>query len=569
MRIRRAEVVLFAQMAAIVLPVAALSAIAWNLERQDRAAVIALARQNAQEQIPAALARVQQSVRNLAHSGTSATIREGTPLVAGDYSAVPAPGSESPAAVAALERMEKGAPGSATQQALAIVARYRGAETAAGTPVADLALLLALRRNRGPLPEALSGGVRRQVAEAPSFLSAELVRTANIPALTSEWERMEGEREEKRAILRQIAASLVAAQGPSFVRIPQGNRSWLALCDPAPDGWSLKFGLGGAESQPLSGVRIAMRIDQTAWDFGPAIASPVEIAAVEGLVDVPGNHRYRIVAQMAPGVLEKRTRFMQVLILFAGIAGLLGAAAIWTGYRRQMRLAELQSNFVSSVSHELRAPLAAVRLMAESLESGRVSENGKQRDYFRLIVQECRRLSTLVENALDVSRIQTGREVYRCEPVDVAALVRHSVALMQPCAAERQVELRLGELPPDGLGPSWDASAVEQALVNLLDNAIKHSPPGEAVEVTSELDQGRIRVWVADRGPGIPAGEQQRIFDLFYRHGSELRRETKGTGIGLYIARHVAEAHGGRVVLESEPGHGSRFALELPAERRV
>jgi signal transduction histidine kinase len=226
----------------------------------------------------------------------------------------------------------------------------------------------------------------------------------------------------------------------------------------------------------------------------------------------------------------------------------------------------MKSNFVSSVSHELRAPIAAVRLMAESLEQGRISGEAKQREYFRLIVQECRRLSTLVENVLDFFRIDQGRKRYVFEPVDLIALVRHTVALMQPCAAEGKVALILEEPPAQaaGLEPSWDHQAVEQSLVNLLDNAIKHSPPGAEVKVRMETAAGLVRLWVEDRGPGIPAEAQTRIFDLFYRHGSELRRETKGAGIGLNIVKHVAEAHGGRVVVESAVGEGSRFALELP-----
>jgi two-component system phosphate regulon sensor histidine kinase PhoR len=204
--------------------------------------------------------------------------------------------------------------------------------------------------------------------------------------------------------------------------------------------------------------------------------------------------------------------------------------------------------------------------MAESLDGGRIVEEDKRRDYYRLIAQECRRLSGLVENVLDLSRIGDGRKSYHFEPVDLAALLRQSVAIMEPCAAERQVTLRLAPNAAAGLQPCWDAAAVEQSLVNLLDNAIKHSPSGSTVEIGVEPEDGKIRVWVEDSGPGIPVPEQRRIFELFYRHGTELRRETKGVGIGLTIVRSVAEAHGGRVIVDSELGRGSRFSLELPIE---
>jgi signal transduction histidine kinase len=137
---------------------------------------------------------------------------------------------------------------------------------------------------------------------------------------------------------------------------------------------------------------------------------------------------------------------------------------------------------------------------------------------------------------------------------------------MEPCAAERQVTLRLAPDAAAGLQPCWDAASVEQSLVNLLDNAIKHSSAGSTVDVGVEQEDGKIRVWVEDSGPGIPVPEQRRIFEMFYRHGTELRRETKGIGIGLTIVRSVAEAHGGRVIVDSEVGRGSRFSLELPME---
>jgi signal transduction histidine kinase len=222
------------------------------------------------------------------------------------------------------------------------------------------------------------------------------------------------------------------------------------------------------------------------------------------------------------------------------------------------------------VSHELRAPIAAVQLMTESLEHGRITGAAKQRDYYHLIVQECRRLSVLVENVLDLSRIDRGSKQYRFEPVDVAALLRRTVALMEPIAREREVDIAMIEPEGDAAvqRPLWDDHAVEQTLVNLLDNAIKHSPAGSCVKAGIEIaNAGTIRVWVEDQGEGIPAEAQAEVFELFYRHGrhgTELRRETTGVGIGLSIVKHVAEAHGGRVLVASTVGQGSRFTLELP-----
>ena len=266
---------------------------------------------------------------------------------------------------------------------------------------------------------------------------------------------------------------------------------------------------------------------------------------------------------------RQRTMMFGGLILASALAAVAGLIAAYRAFRRQQELNELKSNFVSSVSHELRAPIASVRLMAENLEGGKVAGTAKQNEYFHFIVQECRRLSSLIENVLDFSRIEQGRKQYEFEPVNVAALVRQTVMLLEPYAAEKGVSLRMEGAT--ALELEADGQALQQALVNLIDNAVKHSPPGAAVTVGlagAEAAGTMARLWVADAGPGIPAAEHGKIFERFYRRGSELRRETQGVGIGLSIVKHIVEAHGGRVRVESAPGRGSRFTLELPADGR-
>jgi signal transduction histidine kinase len=268
------------------------------------------------------------------------------------------------------------------------------------------------------------------------------------------------------------------------------------------------------------------------------------------------------------------------LVAAAAFGALVGVFASWRAFQRQLRLNELKTNFVSSVSHELRAPIASVRLMAESLERGKVPEPAKQHEYFRFIVQECRRLSSLIENVLDFSRIEQGRKQYDLEPTDLVALAQQTVKLMETYAAERGVNLQL-QLPnainyqhPDYQLPA-DGKALQQALVNLIDNALKHSPKGGLVTVglepknagnilRSTLHAPRLLLWVEDHGEGIPLSEHERIFERFYRRGSELRRQTQGVGIGLSIVKHIIEAHGGKVLVRSSPGQGSRFTIELP-----
>lgn len=292
----------------------------------------------------------------------------------------------------------------------------------------------------------------------------------------------------------------------------------------------------------------------------------------------------------SPGALyareQARVFWLAALITAAAAAAGIGFLAAYRAFHRQLKLSELKSNFVSSVSHELRAPIASVRLMAENLEKGKINDNLKQREYFHFIRQECQRLSSLVENVLDFSRIEQGRKQYDFEPTDIVALTASTVKLMQTYAEEKRVRIEesLPETASIDSQPVLDGKAIQQALINLIDNAIKHSRQGDTIRVGLEYRPGlapslpqepgtdgggkssnNFVLWVEDHGEGIPAGEHARIFDRFYRVGSELRRETQGAGIGLSIVKHVVEAHGGRVLVRSELGMGSRFTIELPA----
>ena len=289
----------------------------------------------------------------------------------------------------------------------------------------------------------------------------------------------------------------------------------------------------------------------------------------------PGTLEPRLSARVYladPAALYARQRqrtwwFLAVVLAAATTAGV-GLVSAHRAFRRQQHLSELKSNFVSSVSHELRAPIASVRLLAESLDRGRITDETKRRDYFRLIGQECRRLSSLIENVLDFSRIDQGRRRYEFEPTDLLALAEQTTSLMEPYASEREVKLRLDRPAHLDPPPTLDGKAIQQALVNLIDNAVKHSPAGATVEIAvtgGTADSAPpLALSVTDHGPGIPPADRERIFEPFYRRGSELRRETPGVGIGLSIVKHVAEAHGGRVRVEGEVGQGSRFVIELP-----
>jgi len=291
--------------------------------------------------------------------------------------------------------------------------------------------------------------------------------------------------------------------------------------------------------------------------------------------DMPSHPQFSMQICLAdrPRLYAKQRQLQLIfgaLIAASALAALTGFVAAYRAFRRQQHLGEMKSNFVSSVSHELRAPIASVRLMAENLEGGKIHEPDKQKEYFSFIVQECRRLSSLVENVLDFSRIEQGRKQYEFEPTDLIALTQTTVKLMEPYAVEKGVKLEIFNRQPAtvNIEMNVDGGAIQQAMVNLIDNAVKHSAKGQTVKVVIESAPSVVHLSVSDHGPGIPAAEHEMIFERFYRRGSELRRETQGVGIGLSVVKHIVEAHGGRMIVQSEPGKGSRFTIELPVRNQ-
>jgi signal transduction histidine kinase len=251
------------------------------------------------------------------------------------------------------------------------------------------------------------------------------------------------------------------------------------------------------------------------------------------------------------------------LILFIDLMLLAGLGLVWANVRRELKLSRLKSDFVANVSHELKTPLALIRLFAETLELGRVPSEDRKGEYYRVINKESRRLTQLINNILDFSRIEAGRKEYRLVSSDIGAVVRDVVENYR-FAIEKlgfALALELGEeLPPLALDPE----ALSQALINLLNNAIKYSPAQKAITVSVRRDGDRVLLSVHDRGIGIPRSEHRRIFEKFYRVETSLVHATKGSGLGLALVQHISEAHGGHVELRSTPGEGSTFTLSLP-----
>jgi signal transduction histidine kinase len=228
------------------------------------------------------------------------------------------------------------------------------------------------------------------------------------------------------------------------------------------------------------------------------------------------------------------------------------------------RLSALRADFVSLVSHELRAPMASVVGSAQTLRQRWRELNPDQRESFlALISSETERLAALVADVLDTSRIDAGTFTYRFADVDLGALVRDSVAGLSLTQEEVSVVADVhGELP----SVRGDRDRLQQVLTNLLDNAVKFSPAGEEVRVSAFQQDSRVRIEVSDRGPGVPPDQQRVIFEKFGRGTIAGAPGTPGTGLGLYIARSIVEAHGGVLEVSSGPDAGATFTLSLPVD---
>jgi signal transduction histidine kinase len=266
--------------------------------------------------------------------------------------------------------------------------------------------------------------------------------------------------------------------------------------------------------------------------------------------------------QPIPAIVAARERPQRALMwILAGIMAL-GVFFVARAAAREVRVAEMKSTFVSSVSHDLKTPLALIQLFAETLELGRLKNTERAQEYYRIINSEARKLTRLINNLLDFSKIEAGLRRYKREPVNLTDLTRHVLESLESQFRHNQytVSSRLARDVPVLI----DAEAAEQALENLLSNAMKYSPEHREIVVEVDRADGYGVVRVRDRGIGIPARLQRKVFRKFYRIQTDAGSGPQGTGLGLAIVDHVMRGHGGFVRVESEAGRGSTFTLHFP-----
>jgi two-component system phosphate regulon sensor histidine kinase PhoR len=260
-----------------------------------------------------------------------------------------------------------------------------------------------------------------------------------------------------------------------------------------------------------------------------------------------------------------RSRFQRNLFLILLLDAVLiaGAWFVYRSVKKEMDFVRMKSDFVSNVSHELRTPLALIRMYAETLDMGRAASDLKKREYYATILRETERLTRLVNNLLNFSRMEAGRKPYVLKRTDLNAVVRDVMATFNDHLVregfEPHVALGQGEVPVNA-----DAEALQEALINVIDNAVKYSRENRFLRVTTGRTGTSAFVEIEDHGVGIAPEHRAKIFETFYRVSDGLVHTAKGSGLGLAIARHIMEAHHGRIDVVSTPGAGSTFRLIFP-----
>jgi signal transduction histidine kinase len=342
-------------------------------------------------------------------------------------------------------------------------------------------------------------------------------------------------------------------------------RGFLAkIVAPALSRWTQQRG-----SLPRHGLRV---VDQSGTVVLPAAAADADETLrtgsalySEALLGMGSPWRLEVVALSGFDLdsIRRENRQWALALVLSALLLALGAVLLARGFLHHRGDAMLRSHLMGNISHELKTPLSLIRLYAETLESGRTHDEEERTRFLRVIGRESKRLTHLIDNLLDVQRIESDRKQYSYAQVRPGRVIRQTVDSYRYQLTEAGFDLKLDvdeELPLLYV----DEEALAQALINLLDNAAKYSDTVKEIRVACVARHEEVRISVQDRGIGIPADERARIFESFYRVEKSNVHDVKGSGLGLAVVKHVAEHHGGRVDLDSTPGKGSTFTIVLP-----
>lgn len=265
--------------------------------------------------------------------------------------------------------------------------------------------------------------------------------------------------------------------------------------------------------------------------------------------------------------LDLRKNFYLWTILTLMVALIFGTLVISRAIAQETAFLNMKSDFVASVSHEFKSPLTSIKSLSGRLRAGAVLDEDRKRQYFEVMERDADRLMRLVGNILDFSKIEEGRREFEFVKTDVKALLTEELEAFKESEATEGIKIS-ADLGGDIPEIRADKDALSRAIQNLLDNALKFSFGKEEIRVSLSKDEEHVHISVTDRGIGIPRREQERIFEKFYQGRRSSHASARGTGLGLTLVKHTAEAHGGRIRVKSRAGEGSTFVISLPVDNR-
>jgi len=263
--------------------------------------------------------------------------------------------------------------------------------------------------------------------------------------------------------------------------------------------------------------------------------------------------------------LQTKAYIWVVLLLIAIITA--SAIVIFRMMKREMTLAQRKSDFVSSISHELKTPLTSINMFVEMLLLKLYKNEADEEEYLNVIQKECNRLIRLVDRVLDFAKIENKKMEFHYKQESINEVILYTVGIFQPQLAENDCKIttNLAENLPQ---LQIDKDVISEALLNLLNNAVKYSLEEKRVTINTYIVNNHVAIEVIDKGIGIPEYHQKKIFEPFYRVNDSLSKDAEGTGLGLAYVKYIAEAHEGKVTVQSEVGHGSKFTLLLTISKR-
>jgi two-component system, OmpR family, phosphate regulon sensor histidine kinase PhoR len=353
----------------------------------------------------------------------------------------------------------------------------------------------------------------------------------------------------------------------SFIKRERGDRSYYVV---------LKISLEYLVKEllpdvltPLDGkVLYCVRDDHGRVVFGSPVGQPGKFLYEKAFPTTVYLWRLQLAPLPAAQIAkEEKARRRSEYLLITLTLGIILAGTVFLLYvnSKERRANQLKSDFISNVSHELKTPLSLIRMFGELIALGKLKSPEKGKEYADIITREAERLSRLIDNVLDFSRIERGRAAYEFQSGSLADVVERSLDVYRHRL--EQQGFKLVTKIDEGLPPLMiDENAMTLLLLNLLENAVKYGKGEISVYLTRVGDT--LRLVVQDQGPGIPRDEQKRIFDRFYRTQQARQTSVRGSGIGLSLVKHIAEAHGGTVTVESEPGSGAAFIIDIPLRER-